>query len=59
MIEAADIRQPETPASSEAKGCSLHPVVLRPVELSKTPIKAGQNSLRFMLQYLTSLLLCG
>jgi hypothetical protein len=27
MIEAADIRQPETPASSEAKGCSLQQFV--------------------------------
>ena len=30
MIEAADIRQSETPASSEAKGCSLQQLVLRP-----------------------------
>ena len=30
MIDAADIRQPETPASSEAKGCSLQQLVPQP-----------------------------
>jgi len=38
---------------------SLQRLVLRPVESSKTSIKEGQNTLRFVLKYLTVLLLCG
>jgi len=35
MIEAHDIRQPESAVTGEAKGCSLHSLVRRLVELAK------------------------